>query len=163
MSEEIETRFERLERRIRQLEDHNAIFQLMATYGPAVDTRTEAAVAAMWAEGGTYDYGWREHVGNESVATLVNNDTHVGYVRNGCAHVMSLPLVRLDGNRAEATGYSRVYVHEGDGWKVERASANHWEFERGHTGWRVTKRINRPLDGSIDSRALLQRGLKVET
>lgn len=160
MDQETETRLALLENRILQLEDQNAIYQLMATYGPAVDTRTESVVAGMWAEDGTYDYGWREHVGNKDVATLVNNDKHIGYVTNGCAHIMSLPLVRLDGDRASATSYSRVYMHTGDGWRVERASANLWEFVRRADGWKVKSRLNRLLDGSPAGRDVLSRGLE---
>jgi hypothetical protein len=155
----LEMRLDRLEREVRHLEDQLDIYRILASYGPAVDTRSEEAVAALWAEDGRYDYGGRPHVGAQDVATLVNNDAHVDYVGRGCAHVISMPLVQVRGDQAVATGYSRVYLHAEDGWKVERASANRWEFVRTADGWKVKDRVNRLLDGSSEARALLRRGV----
>ena len=158
-TESVEQRLSRLEAHVRRLEDQIAIYQLLATYSPAVDSRSEAATAGLWTEDGQYDYGGRPHVGARDVGSLVHLDTHKAYVEKGCAHVMSLPLVSVDGDRAVATGYSRLYVHSGDGWKVERASANRWELVRTGAGWRVANRINRLMDGSPAGREVLARGL----
>lgn len=158
-----ETRLARLEARIQRLEDHLAICQVLAGYGPAVDSRSGAAVARLWTEDGSYDFGGEPLVGADAVGRLVDLDTHVGYVERGCAHVIGMPLVDVDGDRAVATGYSRVYVHEGDGWTVERASANRWELVRTERGWKVANRVNRLLDGSASGRDLLARGVAAAT
>lgn len=153
-----ETRLARLEARLQRLEDHVAICQVLAGYGPAADSRSGAAVASLWAEDGRYDFGGEPLVDAAAVGGLVDLDTHVGYVERGCAHVIGMPLVEVDDDRAVATGYSRVYVHDGDHWTVERASANRWELVRTEQGWRVANRINRLLDGSPPGRELLARG-----
>jgi hypothetical protein len=44
-----------LERRVRALEDQLAISQLIATYGPAVDSESAEAVGQLWAAEGVYD------------------------------------------------------------------------------------------------------------
>lgn len=147
---------EMLEVRVRAVEDRLAIFQLLATYGPGVDSMTGAAVAALWTEDGTYDAGGVEpFVGATAVGRVVDLDLHRDFVRNGCAHVMSLPHLVVDGDTAVATGYSTVFVKRGDRWVGERVSANRWEFVRTAVGWRVNRRVNRPLDGGSPPRELL--------
>ncbi len=154
-------RMSRLERHVRRLEDQVEIYQLLASYGPAVDSRSGEAAAELWAEDGRYDFGGPPLEGRDRIAGLVDLDSHLGYVASGCAHVISMPLVSVDGDRAVATGYSRVYLRVGDGWKVERASANRWELTRTPAGWKVTSRIARLLDGTPESRGLLAQGVAI--
>lgn len=156
-----ETRLATLETRLGQLEDRLAILDLIASYGPAVDSRSEEAVASLWAGDGVYDFGGEPLEGAAAVGRLVDLDTHKGYVECGCAHVLGLPMVTISGDTAVATGYSRVYLHDaaGGGWKVERTSANRWELIRTGAGWKVQRRVNRLLDGSAGARGLLHAGL----
>lgn len=159
MPQDIAARLGALDRRLRLAEDQLAILQLLAGYGPAVDSRSAEATAALWTRDGGYDFGAPPLRGAEAVGALVDLDTHRAWVEAGCAHVMGLPMVAISGDRATATGYSRVYLHDGDGWRVARTSANRWELQRTDRGWRVANRINRPMDGSAAGRELLERGL----
>lgn len=159
MDEKDERRIAGLEARLRQLEDNLAICQLLAGYGPAVDSRSAEATAEIWTQSGRYDYGGDPLEGAGNIGDLVDLDTHVGYVERGCAHVIAMPMVTVDGDRAVATGYSRIYLRDGTAWKVERASANRWELVRTEAGWKVESRINRLLDGSSQGRELLRRAI----
>ncbi|MEO5323572.1 nuclear transport factor 2 family protein [Mesorhizobium sp. CC13] len=159
---DIEARLAALEARIKGLEDQLAIYQLFATYGPSVDSRTGSVTASLWAEDGAYDFGGDPLVGAERVGSLVDIEPHVHYVADGCAHVLSMPHVTVDGDKAVATGYSRVYLIHGDHWRVERASANRWELVRTADGWRVQNRVNRLLNGQAEARDLLSSGVKRE-
>ncbi|MEO3388820.1 nuclear transport factor 2 family protein [Mesorhizobium sp. CAU 1741] len=154
-----QARLAALEARMRRLEDEIAIYRLLASYPLAVDSCDENATASLWAPDGTYDYGGRPHVGAQDVGSLVNLHSHRGYVAKGCAHVMSLPFISVEGDRAVATGYSRLYVRAGDGWKIERVSANRWELIRVAGDWKVTSRTNRLMDGTPAGREILSRGL----
>ncbi|PWK73932.1 nuclear transport factor 2 family protein [Aminobacter sp. AP02] len=155
-----ETQLALLEARIKGLEDQLAIYQLLATYGPSVDSRTGDVTASLWAQDGRYDFGAAPLEGAETVGSLVNIEPHINYVADGCAHVISMPYVSVDGDRAVATGYSRVYLNQGDHWRVERAGANRWELVRTTEGWRVHNRINRLLNGQSEARSLLSQGVK---
>jgi hypothetical protein len=158
---DIEKRVEALEQRLRLAEDTLAIYQLVATYGPGVDSLSGEVVGAMWTEDGVYDSGGLEPFrGRRAVGELVNFETHQGYVAKGCAHVMSLPHVVVDGDRAVATGHSRVYIHEGDQWRVVRASSNRWELVRTREGWKVELRTNRLLNGEPQARELFAQGIR---
>lgn len=155
MSDKILTeRIDLLERRIREVEDHIAIFRLLASYGPAVDSMSGEAVKEMWADGGTYElegYHFTRDIMHETIET----DLHARYVAAGSAHVMSMPQITLDGDRAVAINYSRVFIREGDRWIVDRTAANRWDLERTDAGWKVRRRVNRLANGSAAARALL--------
>jgi hypothetical protein len=149
-----------LEERVRELEDRLAIYDLIATYGPVVDSGSDDAVARVFREDAVYDSDPSPMDGRPAISAMVRGDGHQGLIHSGAAHVMALPVVRVDGDRAVATGYSRVYRADGQGgFEVWRVSANRWELERGSDGWRAVHRVNRLLDGRDESRRMLRDGV----
>lgn len=154
-----EDRMAALEARVRSLEDQLELYRLVSSYGPAVDTGSSEAAGSLWAEGGAYEFDSSRLDGPDGVAAMVLSDGHQSLIHHGCAHVMALPVVQVDGDRARATGYSRVYRHTDDGYQVWRVSANHWQFVRTPAGWRVSHRVNRTLDGSSEARDILARAI----
>lgn len=163
MSEDAEERIRALEQRLAALEDQLALYRLISTYGPAVDTGSGTEAAALWAEGGAYEFDTSRLDGPGGIAAMVAGDTHQGLIHQGCAHILALPVVTVDGDEARATGYSRVYRHVDDGYEVWRVSANHWRFRRTPEGWKVTHRVNRTLDGSPEARQILRRAFDDDT
>jgi hypothetical protein len=87
---------------------------------------------------------------------MVEGPGHQALLRPGCAHTIGPGVVSIDGDRASAIGYSRVYVREGDAFRLYRVSANHWEFERRDGRWQVSHRTNR-LIGTPGGREILKR------
>lgn len=152
----MEDRIDRLERRVAELEDRLAILDLIASYGPAVDSVDRKAVADIWEVDGSYDFGGDPLAGRNNVAALVDLETHRQYVSAGSAHVLSNPRIVLDGDRAIAVNYSQVFVKAEHGWRADRTSANRWELKRTEDGWKVESRTNRLLDGSEPARRLLR-------
>jgi hypothetical protein len=155
----IEARLREAEIRAQRAQDQLDIYQLVATYGPSVDSLNEESVRNLWTEDGVYDPGGNAYVGNDAVGKLIYGDIHQGFVNKGCAHVMSMPHIVVDGDTAVATGYSNVFLRDGDHWRVERASANRWELVRTAAGWKVKYRLNRQLLGNDKSRQVLGSGL----
>lgn len=145
---------EALERRLRSLEDRAAIADLIARYGPAVDAGDADAVAALWVPDGTYQFDDTVLEGG-GIRGLVGIPTHEEYMRRGCAHIVSAPRIKIDGDEAVAVTHSVVMLREGDRWVGERVSANRWEMLRTPDGWRVRHRRNRLLDGAAAARELL--------
>jgi hypothetical protein len=171
---ESEARIERLEARLRALEDQLAIYQLMSAYGPLVDSGDAEATAALWVEDGVYDWGAGAPPepgtpvkegpagaasGRAAIAAMVRGPYHQDIIQGGAGHVIGLPHVLIDGDRATAVSYSRLYRKDGENFRVWRVAANLWEFARTPEGWRVTLRTNRVLDGGAEARDLLRRGL----
>ena len=150
-----------LETRVKELEDRLAIYELMATYGPAVDGAAREVAAGLWTEDGSYDSGVGVFEGSAGVADMVVGDMHQGIIKGGSAHLISLPHLAIEGDRAVATCYSQLlrYDRENAVFRVWRATANRWELVRTSDGWRVQTRTNKLLDGSEEARALLRRGV----
>ncbi|HMD46268.1 MAG TPA: nuclear transport factor 2 family protein [Acidimicrobiales bacterium] len=147
-----------LGRRLGQVEDQLAIFKLICTYGPAVDSGGGEAAAALWTDDGVYDSDTHVWRGHDEIAGLVEAGQHQTMLAEGCAHILGFPRVTLDGDRAVATCYSRVYRRSADGYYVWRLAANRWELTRTPDGWRAVTRINRLIDGSDAARRVLARG-----
>lgn len=143
-----------LEQRLRALEDRAEIAELIARYGPAVDSADAAAVSALWTADGNYRFDDTE-LDADGIRSLVELPTHRDYLTRGCAHVLSAPRIEVDGDTAVAVTHSVVLLHDHDHWRAARVSANRWELVRTDDGWRVRHRRNRLLDGREAARELL--------
>ena len=152
----LEARLNALEIRLRRAEDLLAIYQLIASYGPAVDSGDAAATGALWADDGTYDWGGGPpEKGPEGLAAMVEGAMHQGIIAGGAGHVLSLPKIEIRGEEATAINYSRLYRRDGEGFVVYRLAANRWELVRTKAGWKVKSRVNRLLKGEEEARAIL--------
>lgn len=150
----LETRLQESENRLRDAEDRLAIADLVARYGPAVDTLNGQAAAALWTETGTYTIG-DDVVQRADIAGVVDFDAHLAYVNAGCGHVLSPARIDITGDTAVAVNYSLVVMYEQPRWVVDRMSANRWECVRTAEGWRVQNRSNRMITGTPEARELL--------
>jgi hypothetical protein len=148
-----------LESRVKALEDQLALYRIVGTYGPAMDTGSAEAAGSLWAEDGVYEFDTMRATGPAGIAAMAKSDAMRAQFEQGSAHVASMPLVRITGDKAQATGYTRVYLHSPEGYDVWRVAASHWEFVRTTEGWRVSRRTNRVIDGSPEAREILRRGL----
>lgn len=143
--------------RLRALEDREAIRDVIAAYGPAVDRGDSAGAAALWNEGGSYDVGgYGTCEGQAAITALMDGPTHRDLIAGGAAHVLSAPKISVVGDNAVAVNYSCVFRHTGAAFEVYRVAANRWTLSRdGDGGWRVDQRVNRLLDGDEAARLLL--------
>jgi uncharacterized protein (TIGR02246 family) len=131
--------------------DVEQITQLIAGYGPAVDRGDGDGTASLFTEDGWYEVAGMRLEGREQIAAMVRGAAHQDLLRRGVAHVMGLPHVTVDGDRAVAVNHTVVHL-EGRVWRV---AANRWELVRTPEGWLVAGRTNRLLDGSAEARELL--------
>lgn len=157
-TESFEHRLTELSSRLAALEDQLQISRLMATYGPAVDSLSAEITASLWADEGWYDAGVAVFEGRDGLRQMIDSDMHQGFVRGGCAHIVSAPQITVDGDKAVAVCHSQLLVRDEsmDGYRVWRITANRWEWARTPQGWRVTARTNRVLDGSGEARQLFR-------
>jgi hypothetical protein len=155
----LERRLAALEARVRLLEDENALHRLMTSYGPAVDSGSADAAGDIWTADGTYETDGATGImqGAAGVAAMVRGARHQSLLPN-CAHQVGPGVVKVDGDRAEATTYSRVYLRDGDAYRVWRVAVNEWHFVRTDAGWKVQRRVNRTV-GHPESTGLLRHAL----
>ena len=145
--------------RLRRLEDERDISRLIASYGPAVDAGDADAAARLWATDGSYDVeGWHME-SRADVHAMVSSPSHQSLVANGCCHFIGPTVVTVTGESAVAVCESLVLVRDGDGYRVWRATANHFMLQRIDDRWQITARTSRVLDGSPGAHALLRAGL----
>jgi ketosteroid isomerase-like protein len=149
-----------LEARVQLLEDQLDVLRLITSWGPAVDTGDGDAAAALWADDGVLESDLSYLIGPASIKAMVHGEGHQALIRDGSAHIPAFPIVRVDGDEATATGYTRVYRHTGEGYEVWRVSANRWEFRRTADGWRVTKRTTQVIDGGAKANEILSGALE---
>lgn len=154
---------DRTSERLDALEARIEILDVIARYGPAVDSGHADAVADLWSPAGQYSYSLGDqmasHTGREAMRDMVHGDMHQGIIADGSAHLMGLPVVEVDGQHAVATTYSMlVRHHPQDGsYRIDRVAANRWELSRLTGQWLVEDRVNLLLDGRATARFLLGR------
>ena len=75
--EELRAMLEKLAARVRVLEDQAEITQLVAQYGPAVDSGSGEAAAALWTDDGTFDaIPHRTMRGRDDIVGMVHGAGH---------------------------------------------------------------------------------------
>jgi hypothetical protein len=163
VDEETRSVIEALEQRVRALEDQIALYQAVSAYGPAVDSLSAEAAASLWTEDGVYDAGGPpapQMNGREAIIKMVNTDPHQSLAAQGCGHMMTLPLLKVDGDQAVGLGYHRLYQRAGDGFKLWRLTASRWDWVRQPDGWKAARRTHRVIDGGDEARSLLRDTLR---
>jgi hypothetical protein len=156
--DELRATVEALAERVRLLEDHRDITQLVLQYGPAVDSGSAEATAALWTDDGSFDaVGAITMHGHDEIAAMVNAVGHQNLILNGCGHVLTPPHVVVNGDEAEGRSYALNirWDDEHERFWVARVSANTWKWRRTPEGWRITERINANLDGTPEHREML--------
>lgn len=158
---DLEQRLAALESKLLEVQDHLAVLQVVARYGPLVDStlspEQRLKAGSLWAEDGVYNLApGRDYVGPQGVADMLVNPIHQSYLDSGSAHISMLPYVLLDGDRATALGYTQVVQHNDGGYDIARLSINYWELARRNGEWKVLRRTNRLLTASEQSHALMR-------
>ncbi|MFD8810942.1 nuclear transport factor 2 family protein [Streptomyces sp. NPDC059627] len=149
---------ERLAAQVRDLQDQVDIMQLVAQYGPDVDSGSGEAVAGLWTDDGVFHAVPHLRMeGRDDIVGMVHGAGHQSVIGNGCGHVLTVPHIVVDGD--EATGRSHALhlrwdADAGRFW-VFQVSANTWRWVRTARGWRIAERINANLDGSPGPREML--------
>ena len=171
---ELEAKVAQLERRLEAAEDQLAIQNLIARYGLAADVGNAEEVANVFTEDAEFDVGGGSaHVDSKSVVyrgheelkkKLVLGEMHQSLLPN-CAHTIGPVVIQVDGRRAEATGYSRIYHREnkgqpGDHIDLFRIGFNRWEVEKQSDGrWLISRRVTRVM-GDEAAAAVFEQGLR---
>ena len=148
-----------LEQRLLDLEDREAIRQVICGYGYAVDGLNAEVVGSCYVDDGIYAVGdIGEMKGRETIEAITRDPGHLGYVAAGCAHTSTLPYVVIDGDRAVATCHTMVNMHGDNGFFIGRLSASRIQLARQRDGgWKIVHRQNYMLNGDPAGSKLLGR------
>lgn len=159
-ADDFATTVDHLARRLAAVEDELAIYRVLARYGPLADSGSAAEAAELWTADGEYDAGIGRWTGREDITGMLLADGHQGLIHAGAAHVLGgVPHVTVDGDHAVAIAYFHLHRRAGNEFRVWRVTATRWDLVRDGSDWKVTRRVNRLLDGSDEARELLRRGV----
>jgi hypothetical protein len=88
---------------------------------------------------------------------MVRTDGHRDLIEHGCGHVLTVPHVVVDGDKAVGRSYALDIRWDADAERywVARLSANTWRWVRTPDGWRIAERVNAALDGTPAHRQML--------
>ena len=154
----LEQTLDDLTRRVQALEDELAIHRLIVRYGFAVDIGDPERTAALFTEDTVYDVDVLVMHGRDDIRNMVVTDPHRSLVGN-CAHQIGPSVVEVAGDRAVATGYSRVNLRKDDGIDVFRVSFNRFELVRRDGRWQIAHRTTRLL-GHAEAKKIFAAALE---
>ncbi len=160
--------------RLRRIEDHLEILNLIASHPPSADTGADYFTRAAYTEDGVIDLGGgKGATGNEKIAAMTKEPGHQAAIAGGLCHFAGLPRIEIDGDTAVVTSYLQIITPHPTaepievpnhgvtkGFRIHRVGANRWELVRTEAGWKIKRRTLRPLDGSEPAREILRSGLK---
>ena len=169
MSECEKDRLQLLQQRLQVLEDEAAIRNVIVRYGLAVDCGDAHTAMALHTEDCVYEVaspgsGRQDTEKHQENTLLLEGRTAIWEMVLGtghqallpdCAHTAGPVEVRVNGDSAEALGYSRLYVADGEQVKLLRLGFNRWQLRRGPAGWQIAWRSSRTI-GSDGAQALLR-------
>lgn len=146
---------EKLEARVRKLEDVLTLHNLLVEYGFAADSGDADLLSSMFTKDAVYELDDLRLEGREQiVATIVGQRDRPSMVST--AHTIGPVVIQVEGNTATARGYSRLYVRQEDeSVTLWRLSFNRWEFVREGGNWRIARRTALAL-GQEGASTLLQ-------
>jgi len=105
--DELKATVEALAARVRRLEDQAEITQLVAQYGPSVDSGSPVATADLWTDDGTFEaVGAISMRCHDQIAAMVSGDGYQYLIRHGCGHVLTVPHVVIHGDTATGRSYA---------------------------------------------------------
>jgi hypothetical protein len=136
--EELRAAVSGLATRVRCLEDQMEIMQLVAQYGPAVDSGSGQAAADLWTQEGSFDaVPQRRMEGRDAIVGMVHGAGHQSLIHNGCGHVLTVPHIAIDGDKATGRSYALNIRWDSatDRFWVAQVSANTWRWVRTSEGW----------------------------
>jgi len=152
-----------LSARLQKVEDELAVRNLMVRYGLAVDGGDSAAAESLFTKDSIYDVAAPDTgmeaergearasyimEGPDDIAAMVEGPGHQSLLPNS-AHTLGPDEVWIEGDIAYATGYSRLYLKEGDEFRLLRLSINSWTFKKQIDGrWLIHRRATRPRGGA---------------
>lgn len=118
-----------------QLEEKDAIRDLMAEYCFHLDSGQFADMAALFTQDGTWDTAFGKGTGRQEIAALVQHIRQAGTSRPRAIHHVTNVVIKVDG--AGATAFSNwVVVQNGDqGPKIGSAGSYADELVKQDGGW----------------------------
>lgn len=160
--------------RLTATEDRLEILNLLAGSAFSSDVASESYWRKMFTENATFDRGIKQDKGREEVLKIINAPEQKMAIKAGMTHLAMLPHIKLKGDSAVATGYLLIVMPDSaashvklagkgvsPGFSIYQLTINKYTFVRTTDGWKVTKRVVRPI-AAEDARTMIQKEIEGE-
>ncbi|MFC1919286.1 nuclear transport factor 2 family protein [Chloroflexota bacterium] len=135
---------EAVKQRLQELEDKEAIRDLLVRYGFTADLSRTNDYVDLWTEDAIFDVGteyglWK---GKDKIRQLMEGPVHQS-ITNNSQHLMLDYIINVDGDKATAAGYCLVTLHWQAGFGIFRCSFRTFSFQRIDGRWLIKEAKSR--------------------
>lgn len=166
------TEYDALAQRLRSVEDHLEILNLLAGSAISADVAAQNHWETIYAPGASMDVtDDQSPLDRNALIAVVGSSKQQEASAQGMAHLSALPHIVIDGDTAVATGYLLVVIRDNEaapvtlpgkgvvgGLSIYHLTVNRWDLMRNGCGWQLIRRTIRPL-ASEKAREMLLSGL----
>lgn len=145
------TSLEELARRVRALEDREAIREVIARYAFEVDCGDPPDWASVFSADVEMEAGkLGVSRGLAAIEQRFTRAEHLATIREGSQHAYSNLVVELGpgDDEASAWGYACVHVKRSGDWSLHTLGVNRWRLRREGGAWKIVERLRREVGES---------------
>jgi ketosteroid isomerase-like protein len=133
-----------LEQRVQRMEDESAIRRLLIEYGAFLDAKDYHAYAALFAPDGVWQGGFGSFTGPAAIEAMLTANLgapEAGFVNKSNFHMLTNPLIALDGDRAHVESKYLFWTASADNRPTPLLAGRYVdEFVRVNGQWKIARR-----------------------
>jgi len=133
-----------LEQRVQRMEDESEIRRMLIEYGAFLDAKDYAAYAALFAPDGVWQGGFGTFTGPAAIEAMLTANLgapEAGFVNKTNFHMLTNPLITLDGDRAHVESKYLFWTASPDNRPTPLLAGRYVdEFVRVGGAWKIARR-----------------------
>ena len=133
-----------LEKRVQQLQDEQAIREVIIRYGEYLDARDYAAYASLFASDGVWTGGFGSFTGPAAIKEMLEKNLgkpERGFINKANFHLMTTVVVDVDGDTARARSRYTFFTASPDNRPTVALAGRYVdEFVRENGTWKIKRR-----------------------
>ena len=133
-----------LEKRVQQLQDEQAIREVVVRYGEYLDARDYAGYASLFASDGVWTGGFGSATGPAAIQKMLEENLgkpEQGFVNKSNFHLMTTVVVNVDGRTARARSRYTFFTASPDNRPTVALAGRYVdEFVRENGTWKIKRR-----------------------
>jgi ketosteroid isomerase-like protein len=143
-----------LEQRVQRMEDESQIRKMVIEYGAYLDAKNYAAYAGLFAPDGVWVGGFGSFTGPAAIQKMLTDNLgppEPGYVNKSSFHMLTNPIIEIDGDRAHVTSKYLFWTKSADNRPTPLLAGRYVdEFVRVVGQWKILHRTDFPVMPSPD-------------
>ncbi len=133
-----------LEKRVQQLQDQQAVREVLIRYGEYLDARDYAGYASLFAKDGVWTGGFGSATGPAAIQEMLEKNLgkpEPGFINKANFHLMTTAVVEVDGDTAKARSRYTFFTASPDNRPTAALAGRYVdELVRENGTWKIKKR-----------------------